>query len=400
MRVRNKRIGVALAVGLTFVAACSREPSEPTGDAAKDKPLARVGNKTITQGDVDRTLEQIPLSQKREYEGTRGTLRLVNLLVDRQLMLRAAEDRGLDRDPEMQRQLQGFREGLLLQAYQRQLVEALPKPTDADVRKYYDEHLREFTSPARVNASWIKCATKAEAERARHRIVERGEDFGKVAREVSIDAETRPDGGLLGYFNEEGYIRSIGPDKPEFARHAFELEPDDVGPVFEWDGGWAFIRVHERTSERVEPFERAEERIRGRIGPQYSDSLLQADLAELRKKYPSKVLFDADRELEGKSAEELMRLATEAAHPRDKIDYYRALLEKYPTYERADEAQFMIGFTLSEELKDLDAARPEYQKVIDKYPNSDIKQSALYMLQHMGTGSPMPDFEAPASGGH
>lgn len=398
MRVRSIRVGVALALGMVFVAACGRKPGEAPADAQKSKPLARVGGRTVTQQDVDRALEQIPLSQKHDYEGTRGTLRLIQLLVDRELMLRAAGDRGLDRDPEFMRQMQQFRDGLLLQRYQRHLVDALPKPTAAEIRKYYDEHPQEFTTQARVNASWIKCATKAEAERARHRVVERGESFADVARAVSIDAETRPDGGLLGYFNPIGYIRSIGADKPEFAARAFELEADDVGPVFAWDRGWAFIKVHERTSERLEPFERAEERIRARISPTFSDSLLQGDLAQLRAKYKPKILFDADAELAGKSADELMRLATEATHARDKIDYYRALLEKYPTYARADEAQFMIGFTFSEELKDYDSAKREYEAVVQKYPASDIKESALYMLQHMGTGGTLPDFEPPAAG--
>jgi EpsD family peptidyl-prolyl cis-trans isomerase len=389
-------MGVALAVAVAV--ACGRKAGDAPREADKSAPLARVGGQTITQKDVDDAMQQIPQSRAREFEGARGKLRIIELLVDRQLMLKAATDAGLDREPEFVRQTRQFRDGLLLQGYQRRMIEALPKPTDVQLRQYYDDHAAEFTTPARINASWIKVATKAAADRARHRIVERGENFADVAREVSIDTETRADGGLLGYFNPTGYVRSIGADKPEFTARVFELEPDDVSEVFAWDGGFAFVKVHEKTSERQEPFERAVDRIRARLTPSFNDSLLQANLSDLRSKYKPQILFDAEKELEGKTAEELMKLATEAGDARDKIEYYRGLLKKYPNFARADEAQFMIGFAYSEELQDFDAARREYQAVIDNYPQSEMRESAQFMLQNMGRGSTLPDFEPPASG--
>ena len=397
MRVRNMRLAFGVVIAVAAAAGCGRKADEGPKTVDASTPLARVGGKTVTQKDVDDALGQIPQSRAREFDGARGKLRMVELLVDRQLMLKAATDAGLERDPEYLRQMQQFRDGLLLQAYQRRLVEALPKPTDEQLREYYDAHATEFTTPARVNASWIRTATKAEAERARQRIVGRGENFADVARQVSIDTETRADGGLLGYFNPFGYIRGIGSDKPEFAQRAFALEPEDVSEVFPWEDGWAFIKVHEKTSERQEPYERAQDRIRSRLTPTFNDSLLQANLGSLREKYKPQILFDPDKELEGKTAEELMRYATEAVDPRDKIAYYRGLLKKYPTFGRADEAQFMLGFVYSEELQDFDAAKREYQAVVDNYPNSQMKESALYMLQNMGRGAPLPDFEAPGA---
>ncbi len=92
-----------------------------------------------------------------------------------------------------------------------------------------------------------------------------------------------------------------------------------------------------------------------------------------------------------------MRLATETASSLDKIEYYRALIEKYPHHERADEAQFMIGFELSEQLKDFEAAREEYQKVIDNYPESSVRESAEWMIQNMGSGAPPPFEDAQSS---
>jgi tetratricopeptide (TPR) repeat protein len=297
--------------------------------------------------------------------------------------------------------MEDIRRGLLLQAYQKKMRDALPNPTDEDLRRYFDEHPSEFVIPARVNASWIKCATKADAERARRRILVKGEKFADVAREVSTDRTTAVDGGLLGYFNPTGYIRSVGPDTT-FARHAFDLEAGDVGDVFPYKDGWAFIAVHEKMTERAETFDHAKDRIRAKLTPSLSDSLVQAELTRLRGQYKVEILLDPDKELEGTPADEILRMATEASDPQDRIDYYRALLRMYPKYERADEAQFMIGFMYSEELHDFDKARPEYQKVINTYPDSDIRNSAQYMLEHMGEGTALPNFQdAPEdAGGH
>jgi peptidyl-prolyl cis-trans isomerase C len=390
------RLGLVIGFGLGAACSKSDQPAvQGGGTTGDDAVVAEVGDRKIRQSEVDRIIESLPTHQRGEFGGVRGRQRLVDQLVNRELMLKAAEERKLDQDPQVRRQIDEFRTTALVNAYQRQLMETMPKPSEAQIRAYFDSHPEEFVIPARINASWIKCRTKAEAERARKRIVDGDEHFGTVAQEVSVDTESRKDGGLLGYFNPTGYVRGIGSERgAEFAVHAFELEVGDVGPLFQWDDGWAFIKVHEKTSERAEPFERAKDRIAARLQPALSDSIMQAEFDGLRQRYAVKTHIDLDKELEGKSAEDLMRLATEANDARDKIEYYRVLLRKYPRYERADEAQFMVGFVLSEELQDFEAARPEYQKVIDSYPDSDIKESAQYMLQNMGQGR-MPDFDAP-----
>jgi EpsD family peptidyl-prolyl cis-trans isomerase len=407
MRLRSERAGIVLGLALVLGSACSKGDKQAPGKPGalapgKQEVLARVAGKPIRQQDVDDARSILPEYRQKEFEGARGTLRLLNSLVDRELVLKAAAEQGLERDPEIARQLDNLRTSVLIQAYQKKLVESQPKPTDPQIREYYDQHTQEFVIPARVNASWIKTKTRADAEKARRRIVERGDNFATVAREVSTDAATNKDGGLLGYFNPTGYIRSVGADTA-FARQAFALEAGDVGPVFPYQDAWAFIKVHEKTTERTEPFERAQERIKSRLTPSYSDSLMQRNLASLRDKYKVQVLYDIDKQLEGKSAEELMRLATETQDPTDKIEYYRALLRKYPTYERADEAQFMIGFVFSEDLHDFEKAKPEYQKVLDNYPASSLRESVQYMLQNMGHGA-LPNFEEPSTpapvGGH
>ena len=388
--------GAALSVALG-VLACSK--GEKVAESP-DRVLARVGKEKITEAELREAIDAMPKHEQAQYQTVMGRKRLLDIMVDRLLLVAAAEDKGMDQNADITSRMREMRRSLLTAAYRDYMVEQLPKPTEEDLKQYYDAHHEEFTVLPRVQASWIKCATKAKAEAARQRIVGKGEHFGTVAREVTIDECSKKDNGLLGYFNPSGYVRCIG-NRPEFCERAFELEAEDVSEPFAWDGGWAIVKVHEKTTERQEPFSKARERIVARLRPQLTDSLLQAELQSLRQRIGVEVLVDAAAELADKSAEDLMKMATEATSSIDKIEIYKVLLQKYPHHERADEAQFMIGFVLSEELNDFDTARTEYQKVLDNYPDTDIRDSVLYMLQNMGR-SEAPAFQeaqpAPQSG--
>ncbi len=391
----TRRATIGWGVGLILVCgmlACAKGGSDKSADGGK--VLAQVGDQRITEAELKAMIASMPKHEQPQYESVLGRKRLLNQMVDRLLVVAAAEDMKLDQNQAVADRMREFRVGVLTSEYRNYMVEQLPKPTEEDLNAYYEAHESEFIVQPRVNVSWFKCAKKADAEAARQRVVIRGEHFGAVAKEVTIDECSKKDNGLIGYFNPGGYVRCIG-NRPEFVERVFEMEADDVSEVFAWDNAWAVVKVHEKTTQRQEPFSKARERIAARLRPQLTDSILTAELGRLRQRYRVETFLDTSAELGDKSAEDLMRMATEAGTPADKIDIYRTLLEKYPHHERADEAQFMIGFVLSEELQDFETARQEYQKVLDKYPDSDIRDSVLYMMQNMESPE-TPAFQEPA----
>ena len=88
-----------------------------------------------------------------------------------------------------------------------------------------------------VHAAHILVATQQAADEARGRI-EAGEDFGDVAREVSTDPGTAPNGGDLGWFTREEMV-------PAFADAAFSLPVGDVSQPVASEFGWHVIKVLE-----------------------------------------------------------------------------------------------------------------------------------------------------------
>jgi peptidyl-prolyl cis-trans isomerase C len=98
-------------------------------------------------------------------------------------------------------------------------------------------------SGPQVLAAHILLPTQDAAEAARARVTEGGEDFAAVAREISTDEGTAPNGGDLGWFTREEMVAP-------FAEAAFALEPGAISEPIETEFGWHVIRVAESDPDR------------------------------------------------------------------------------------------------------------------------------------------------------
>src|SRR5207249_4803106 len=103
--------------------------------------------------------------------------------------------------------------------------------SDKEIKKYYDEHRRDFVKPERVVFREIvilfEDATKEEARaraEAARRALDSGTDFGEVAgRESEVSSKER--GGLVGPFTH-------GELRPEVESQVFSLQPGQLaGPI-------------------------------------------------------------------------------------------------------------------------------------------------------------------------
>jgi parvulin-like peptidyl-prolyl isomerase len=121
------------------------------------------------------------------------------------------------------------------------------EPTDAEINDFYLKNPDQFQIPAKIRASRVmilvddktspadKIARKKAIDQARARVM-KGEDFSKVATEVSQDRYSAPKGGDIGFFQK-------GENEANFDDVAFQTKLGDVSPVFETPLGYQFIKV-------------------------------------------------------------------------------------------------------------------------------------------------------------
>jgi len=121
-------------------------------------------------------------------------------------------------------------------------------PTEQEIDKIYLANKDSFNIPAKIRASRIlihvddtataadKAAKKKAIDKAHDRVAH-GEDFGKVAADISEDQSSKLKGGDLGFFS-----RGDNPDAG-FDDVAFNTKEGAVSPVFLTPLGYQFIKV-------------------------------------------------------------------------------------------------------------------------------------------------------------
>lgn len=103
------------------------------------------------------------------------------------------------------------------------------------------------TVAEQVHARHIALATEEEASQVLTRL-QNGEDFATLAREFSLDATTRENGGDLGFF-PRGLLLS-----PEIEEMAFSLAPQQIGNVLRTQfGQYHIVQVLEKEENRPLP---------------------------------------------------------------------------------------------------------------------------------------------------
>ncbi len=149
---------------------------------------------------------------------------------------------------------QGLSEDVFLEQMKTDLLlEKLFEPnikvSDEEVRQYFDENKEQFNEPEQVKAKQIVVESEEEARKAYKRLKD-GEDFSKVAQDVSIDQQTRDNGGDLGSV-PKGRLAVID---PELEEKVFALKKGEFIEPFETQTGFYIVQVDEKIAAKKATF--------------------------------------------------------------------------------------------------------------------------------------------------
>lgn len=120
--------------------------------------------------------------------------------------------------------------------------------TGKDPQKYYDENKEEFYQNEQIKARNIVVKTADEAKTVIARL-NKGEDFAKLAVELSIDPTAQQNQGDIGYFDKDAGLVE------EFKTAAFKLKVGEYTktPV-QSEFGFHIIKVEDKKPARQRPF--------------------------------------------------------------------------------------------------------------------------------------------------
>jgi peptidyl-prolyl cis-trans isomerase C len=144
--------------------------------------------------------------------------------------------------------------------------------SDTAIQKTYDDVAKQQKPEEEVRARHILVETEPDAQAALKR-VKAGEDFAKVANEMSKDPGSK--GGELGWFTKERMV-------PEFADAAFKMQPGQISDPVKSQFGWHIIQVEERRQKQFPPLDQVRDQVT-RYVVQKSQSELILKLREAAK---------------------------------------------------------------------------------------------------------------------
>jgi peptidyl-prolyl cis-trans isomerase C len=244
-----------------------------------------VNGSDITEADLEIAdqdpalqLPGVPEAQKRDL--------LIGYLVDLKLGAKAAADAKVGDSAEFARKMAYARDKALLDEYLDQQAKKAVTPEAS--RKLYDETVKSLTPEQEIHARHILVETEDEAKKAYARI-KGGEDFAKVAKDLSKDPGSKDDGGDLGFFTKD---RMVAP----FAEAAFKLEPGQVSEPVKTQFGWHIIKVEEKRTKPVPSYDDMKEQVDTYLGRKAQQDLV----VDLRQKAKIERLDDKGNLVEQK----------------------------------------------------------------------------------------------------
>jgi peptidyl-prolyl cis-trans isomerase C len=222
--------------------------SAPAFAQESAKVLAKVDGKDITAEDVRIATELFAADLPPVGDPNRER-RAIDFLVDLIVLSSAAEAAKIQDQPDFAKRLEIARQRTLMERLL--ITDAAQRNDDATLKASYDEYVNAQKPQEEVRARHILLKEEEAAKKALER-VKGGEDFAKVATELSADPGSGKEGGDLGFFTKDRMV-------PEFGEAAFALQPGQISEIVKSQFGFHIIKLEERRNVAPPPFEQVKE---------------------------------------------------------------------------------------------------------------------------------------------
>jgi peptidyl-prolyl cis-trans isomerase C len=389
MSTRGLLALLAAALLVAFVGSCGKKGTEG-GLKVTAGLAARVGDTKITEKEMEQRFNELPEQQQKAFKGREGKAAFVDKLIEQQLLYHEALADGLDKDDDVQRQIAVATENILVGNYFSKKIQEKVKVTDKDIENYYHSHEREFMSAPVLRAQWLFTADSLKAVGWLKKL-RGGANFGELAKNESEDKTTAYVGGDLGYFNAGGYVKGVG-TSAAFSAAVDTLRVNGISPILHLEKGYGIVKLTERNPSKLQALSDVTKLIEGAVTREKTQEAFSAEVDRLKKKYPNENYVREMLKESTRSPEELWEMAQLEDDPNKRIEYYREIVNLYPQHKNAPQALFMIGFVYAEDLQDFPMARRAFDELQQKYPESDMNESAKWMRENMT--KPRPRFDS------
>lgn len=169
---------------------------------------------------------------------------------------------------------------LLSSKIQQKISKEKSTVSEAQVKKYYEEHKSQFGTPEKRNVKIILTKTEAQAQKAKQEI-ESGKSFSSVAKAVSIDPTTKAKGGEI-----TGVVK--GQEEKALDEAIFSAPKGKIGGPVKTPFGYYIYEVTGTTPGNQQSLAQAKASIKQQLAAQGQQQALSKFVKEFRKRWEAK----------------------------------------------------------------------------------------------------------------
>lgn len=214
-------------------------------EAERNLVLVKYEGGRLTLEDWFKALCQFaPPGRPKNLNTAAGVEALADRALQPFILAAEATARGCDQDEEFLRQMRQIEDVRLLGKVQAEKLGAITKPTEDEIKAYFEAHKELFGTPAAVKIEQIWCQDRQTAQQARE-MLDDGASWETVRSAHSLVQNDQP---------HNTYAGAEGP----FWHVLWQAEPNDVsGPIrgFYADGvKWRVVKVLAKTRGQLQPY--------------------------------------------------------------------------------------------------------------------------------------------------
>ncbi|MFA4993634.1 MAG: peptidyl-prolyl cis-trans isomerase [Candidatus Omnitrophota bacterium] len=236
---------------------CDKMPfmgtAKPVKQAKQGPPVgetivAKVGDFYITASDLDKevdNLNSLASAQKLDKNKIDSVDKKVKYLRDelvrKYILYQEALDRGLDKKPEIAKELEAAKMNLLIGELLRKEIEKIDV-SSKDIEDFYEQNKEMLKEPEQRKILEIITPTEDEAKQVYIELL-KGTDFSSLARQYSR-AKTASSGGDVGFMTYEATPeKRIRSEKFYEVAFAPSLDAGGVSSIFKGPDGFYIIKL-------------------------------------------------------------------------------------------------------------------------------------------------------------
>ena len=273
MKLRNGALAFAIAItGLNIIPTALAQADAKAPANAEKKPdfefVASVNGTAITQGLFNLTIRTLVNQGQADSPELRQAVK--NDLINKELVAQEATRLGLANSIDFPDQMAQLRQNLLLQAFLENHFKKNPM-TDAQLREEYDRQRKlmgDTSNAFQYRVSQIVVSTETDAMDLIRRL-QKGELFGRLAQDFSLDTASKAQGGSLGWMMAGQVIPAVANVLPTMAKGAITPKP------IQTPAGWVILKLDDKRAFKIPSFEESKPQLQQALVQQYLGQVIQ-----------------------------------------------------------------------------------------------------------------------------